>query len=94
MGTSLNEDSDVYYKFSSSKLISNTKDNANYFTFSIKHESFDGSLTEKQFNSTVKVMKDIDKDHIIGHNEVNPIVKPKCPGNKFPFDRIIQALKH
>lgn len=93
--------------FASSNLISSINDNANYFTFSIEHESFDGSLTEEQFNSTIKVMKEIiaymkekynydfsiDREHIIGHNEVNPIVRTKCPGNKFPFDQIIRTLK-
>lgn len=106
-GTSINETSDVYYKFSSSKLINSINDNANYFTFSIEHESFDGSLTDEQLKSTIKVMKDIikylknkynydfqiDREHIIGHNEVNSIVRNKCPGDKFPFDKIIDSLK-
>ena len=106
-GTSINENSDVYYKLSSSNLINSVKDNANYFTFSIEHESFDGSLTNEQLKSTVKVMREIikylknefnydfqiDRDHIIGHNEVNPIVRKNCPGDKFPFEKIIQLLK-
>ncbi len=106
-GTSLNENSDVYYKFASSPLISNVKDNANYFTFSIEYESFDGSLTDKQINSSLKVIKEIikylkdkynydfpiDKEHIIGHNEVNPLVRTKCPGSNFPYDKIIYQLK-
>ena len=58
-GTSLNENSDVYYKFATTKLVNKINDNANYFTFSIEHESFDGSLTEEQFKSTIKVMKEI-----------------------------------
>lgn len=107
-GTSKNEDSDVYYKFSSSKLINMVNDNANYFTFSIECESFDGSLTDEQYKSLIKVMKEIikylkdkynyifsiDREHIIGHNEINPIVRKKCPGSKFPFDRIIQELNN
>lgn len=106
-GTSLKDSSDAYYKFSTSKIINCTLDNANYYTFSIEHESFDGTLTKEQFHSTIKVMKTIikyvkdtyhydcqmDRDHIIGHYEVNPIVKPKCPGNLFPFDKIIETLK-
>ena len=106
-GTSIREESDIYYEFSTSPLINTIKDNANYYTFSIEHESFDGNLTEEQFNSTIKVMKEIikylkdkynydfiiDRDHIIGHNEVNPIVRKKCPGKYFPFDRIIKELK-
>jgi len=106
-GTSIKDTSDVYYKFSSSKLINSIEDNANYFTFSIEHESFDGSLTDEQLNSTIKVMKtiieylkdkynydfEIDREHIIGHNEVNPIVRKKCPGDKFPFEKIINKLR-
>lgn len=106
-GTSVNDSSDVYYKFATSKLINSVADNANYFTFSIEHESFDGSLTEEQFKSTIIVMKEIikylkdrynydfqiDRDHIISHSEIKPIVRTKCPGNKFPFDKIIEELK-
>lgn len=106
-GTSVRPESDVYYKFSSSSLINTVADNANYFTFSIEHESFDGSLTDSQFASTVKVMKEIikyvkdkydydfeiDREHIIGHCEINPIVRTKCPGDKFPYDKIIEELK-
>lgn len=106
-GTSIKETNDAYYKFASSKLINSINDNANYYTFSIENESFDGSLTDEQLKSTIKVMKEIikylkdkynydfqiDRDHIIGHNEVNPIVRKKCPGNKFPFDTIIKSLK-
>lgn len=106
-GTSVSDSSDVYYKFATSKLINSVADNANYFTFSIEHESFDGSLTEEQFKSTIIVMKEIikylkdrynydfqiDRDHIISHSEINPIVRTKCPGNKFPFDKIIEELK-
>lgn len=106
-GTSLDDSSDVYYKFASSKIVRSTLDNANYITFSIEHESFDGTLTKKQKEATVVVMRKIiqyvkekynydfliDREHIIGHNEVNPVVRTKCPGNKFPFEEIIQELK-
>lgn len=106
-GTSLNEESDVYYKFAKSSIVRSIEDNANYYTFSIEHESFDGSLTDEQLKSSIKVMKEIikylkdkynydfiiDREHIIGHNEVNPIVRTKCPGNKFPYETIINELK-
>ena len=107
-GTSLNEDSDVYYKFASSSLINKIKNNANYFTFSIEYESFDGSLTKEQISSSIKVIKEIikylkdkynydfpiDREHILGHTEVNPIVRTKCPGINFPYDEIINHLKN
>ncbi len=106
-GTTLDEKHDNYYKFAHSKIIKSTADNANYFTFSIEHESFDGTLTREQFDSTIKVMRKIiaylkerynydfpiDREHIIGHSDVNPILRRKCPGEKFPFDEIIQALR-
>lgn len=106
-GTSMNEESDVYYKFAEHEYVKNTKINANYFTFSIEHESFDGELTEEQFKSSIKVMKEIigylkerynydfiiDEEHITGHKALNPIVRPNCPGINFPFERIIKELK-
>lgn len=106
-GTSLNEESDVYYKLATNKYVKSNKMNANYFTYSIEHESMDGSLTEEEYKSTIKVMKQIidylkekydydfiiDDEHIIGHNAVNPIVRTKCPGPKFPFNRIINDLR-
>ena len=36
----------------------------------------------------------INNEHIIGHIEVNPIVRTKCPGEKFPMERIINDLKN
>jgi len=107
-GTSKNDSSDVYYKFSTLSKINSCDKNANYFTFSIEHESFDGSLTDEQLKASIKVIKEIiqyvkikynydipiDREHIIGHNEVNPIVRKKCPGDKFPFDKIISELKN
>lgn len=65
-----------------------------------------GELTKEQFDSTVKLIKHInaevnriyktnipfDREHIVGHYEINPITKPNCPGNKFPFDDIIKKL--
>lgn len=106
-GTSINESSDVYYKFGTSKLINSVRENANYFTFSIEFESFHGNLTESQLDSAIKVMCEIidyvkykynydfeiDRKHIIGHYEVNPIVRKNCPGKEFPVDIIIKRLK-
>lgn len=106
-GTSLSAASDVYYKFSSNELVRKRAINANYYTFSIEHESYDGTLTKEQFNTSVylikriiKYVKDnynydflIDKKHIVGHQEVNPIVRNKCPGSKFPIAEIIRKVK-
>ncbi|MBQ3476097.1 N-acetylmuramoyl-L-alanine amidase [Candidatus Saccharibacteria bacterium] len=106
-GTSLDPSKDNYHRFATSEIIRNTNDNANYFSFSIEHESFDGSLTNAQFDATIMAMQKIitylknkynyrfriDRQHILGHNEVNPITRKKCPGEKFPFDKIIQTLE-
>lgn len=99
--------SDAYYKFAKSEFVKNNPVNANYYTFSIEHESMDGSLTDKEYNSSLKTMIQIidylknkynydfiiDREHIIGHNDVNPIVRTKCPGEKFPFNQLINDLK-
>ena len=51
----------------------------------------------KEIINYVKIKYDydipIDREHIIGHNEINPIVRKKCPGYKFTFDKIINELK-
>lgn len=67
-----------------------------------------GALTDEQINATVELIKHIkneikriynteialDRSHIVGHYEINPITKPNCPGNKFPFDEIIKRLNN
>lgn len=106
-GTNSRPESDLYYKFATSKIVKNRNVNANLYTFSIEHISFDGTLTKKQYISTIKVFKKIidfvkkeynldfiiDREHIIGHNEVNPIVRPNDPGEKYPFEEIIKDLR-
>lgn len=32
-------------------------------------------------------------EHIVGHHDLNPIVRLSCPGDKFPIKEIIQDLK-
>ena len=65
-----------------------------------------GTLTEVQLQATVDLMKWIksevkriyncdiilDREHIIGHYQIDPINKPLCPGLKFPFDEILKRL--
>ena len=36
---------------------------------------------------------ELDREHIVGHYQVDPIRKPFCPGELFQFDEIIEALK-
>ena len=105
-GTSLNDSSDVYYKFAKNNIVRNRKINANYYTYSIENESIDGSLTEKQYQTTLRLMCKIidyvehtyhtdfkiDEEHIVGHQDINPIVRTSCPGIKFPLKRLILDL--
>lgn len=106
-GTSIRDQSDIYYRFSESDIIRDRCDNCNYYSYSIENESFDGSLTEDQYNSlinticsiidyikdTYKVDFKIDEEHIIGHHNVNPIVRVSCPGVNFPMKKIIKDVR-
>jgi len=65
-----------------------------------------GFLTPEQLESTIMLHRYIssyvedkygkkipfDRQHILGHNEINPTNRPNCPGEKFPFDQIIAEL--
>lgn len=106
-GTSLNTDSDVYYRFASNEIVKSRNYNANYYTFSIEHVSMDGELTDKQYESSKEIIKKIikylsekynyefiiDDKHIVGHRDVNPVVRTVCPGNKFPMEKLIADLQ-
>lgn len=66
-----------------------------------------GELTEEQYQATLwlhnHIMDEvkrlygfeipIDREHIIGHCDINPRSRVNCPGQKFPFDRLIEDLK-
>lgn len=70
-----------------------------------------GALTEEQYQATLWLHRyiisevkrlygidiPIDREHIIGHYEIDPTGKPACPapnkGKNFPFDRLIADLK-
>lgn len=81
--------------------------NPNKYSVSIEHEGTDGDLTEAQFQASVWLHfyiqsevkriygKDmiLDEKHVIGHFQVDPKRKPYCPGPKFPWSRLYQALK-
>jgi len=66
-----------------------------------------GKLTDAQFKATVWLQKHIisevkriygtdiiiDREHIAGHYQVDPIRKPNCPGQSFQWDELILNLK-
>ncbi|MEO3944115.1 N-acetylmuramoyl-L-alanine amidase [Gorillibacterium sp. CAU 1737] len=80
--------------------------NPNKYTVSIEHEGTDGDLTEDQFQASVWLHRYIadevkrlyhqelvlDDQHVIGHYQVDPVRKPNCPGPRFPWKRLYQAL--
>ncbi|KAA8750082.1 N-acetylmuramoyl-L-alanine amidase [Paenibacillus sp. UASWS1643] len=81
--------------------------NPNKYSVSIEHEGTDGELTDAQFQASVWLHfyiqtevkriygKDmiLDERHVIGHFQVDPKRKPFCPGPKFPWTRLYQAIK-
>lgn len=66
-----------------------------------------GRLTDEQFKATVWLHKYIiaeikriygtdiiiDREHIVGHYQIDPIRKPNCPGQNFQWDELIKELK-
>lgn len=66
-----------------------------------------GKLTPEQLEATIwlhryiidEVKKiygieiPIDREHIVGHYQIDPIRKPNCPGSNFQFDEILEALR-
>jgi N-acetylmuramoyl-L-alanine amidase len=79
--------------------------NPNYRTIGIEHEGYqgnggDGSLTETQYQATLWLHRQliakygipVDRDHIIGHYQIDSITRANCPGPKFPWKRLMQDL--
>jgi len=66
-----------------------------------------GCLTNAQKNASGKLIKYIalklkedfgvdfvfDREHIIGHFEIDPVRKPNCPGKNFPWNDVIDIAK-
>jgi N-acetyl-anhydromuramyl-L-alanine amidase AmpD len=71
------------------------------------YEKTKGDLTSKQLKASIWLHKFIigfvkenfneeilaDREHILGHSEIDPIGKPFCPGEMFPFEEIITELR-
>lgn len=105
-GTSTLSNSSMFYGKATSDLVRNRKTNANYYSISIENEGFSyknlkGGLTEPQYNTLLNLCKElitkypaiqIDRQHIIGHYQISPTNKPNCPGDNFPWDRLINDL--
>ncbi|NLJ71636.1 MAG: N-acetylmuramoyl-L-alanine amidase [Syntrophomonadaceae bacterium] len=76
--------------------------NPNAYTLGIEHENIGGGLlTEVQYEATLWLHKylidkyniPVDRNHIIGHFEIDAINRPNDPGSYFPWERLIADLK-
>jgi len=77
--------------------------NPNSYTISIEHEGQDlNNGTEQMFASSVELIQSIakrwnipiDRDHIIGHYEIDPTRKPNCPGvDKSIMNKLVARAK-
>lgn len=79
--------------------------NPNRYTVSIEHENYpeDGELglTEAQYQATLSLHLyliklyniPVDREHIIGHNRIDSVNRPNCPGKYFPWDRLFKDLR-
>ena len=105
-GTSEDSSNRVWWGNSTSDLVKRLKSNANYYTMSIEFEGYwnvtKGLISTAQLKAAAWLMKYVrrfyginipfNREHILGHYQVNPITKPHCPGELFPFDELIDEL--
>ncbi len=81
--------------------------NPNFYTIGIEHECYpavggDGNLTEIQYQASLWLHKrlinkwkdiSIDRDHLTGHYQIDSVNRLNCPGNAFPWERLINDLR-
>lgn len=80
--------------------------NPNKYTISIEHAGHTGKLTPEQFAATVWLHKwikaevkrrfgydiTLNRKHVLGHFEIDPVRKPNCPGPDFPWSSLMKEL--
>ncbi|UHA74085.1 N-acetylmuramoyl-L-alanine amidase [Paenibacillus sp. 481] len=80
--------------------------NPNLYGVSIEHEGYDGNLSEEQFEASLWLHRYIrdyvkqewgyvipfNREHILGHFQIDPVRKSSCPGPKFPWIRLYAML--
>jgi N-acetyl-anhydromuramyl-L-alanine amidase AmpD len=76
--------------------------NPNAYTISIEHEALTGDdgLTEEQYQASLwlhlKLIREhsipVDREHIIGHYQIDSVDRPKDPGDAFPWDRLMKDI--
>lgn len=106
-GTRTDKGAKLYYGLATSKLVKNRKTNANYYTYSIEFvHCARGDITDEQVKTAIWLLKNriiphakangvkfkVDREHIIGHCEIDPVGRAYCPGKNFPYDRIIAGV--
>lgn len=92
-----------YHQGATFKLHKGPTINPNLYCLSIEHEGTDLSKAPlAQINSSVGLIRalagkygiSIDRDHIIGHYEVDPIRKPNCPAtDKSVLDSLVRQAQ-
>ncbi len=108
-GTSSTPSDKRYYGRATLEAVRNRRVNANLYTVSIEHVCVSGgALTKEQLAASIALHKHIiaeaqrlygvaipaDRQHIVGHCEINPVTKPNCPGAQFPYSKILDGLKN
>jgi N-acetyl-anhydromuramyl-L-alanine amidase AmpD len=77
--------------------------NPNLYTIGIENEGFTGepwtenmyrSCAELIFNLSVKYSIPVDRDHIIGHYQINSVSRINCPGNGVDLNKLINLVKN
>jgi N-acetyl-anhydromuramyl-L-alanine amidase AmpD len=82
--------------------------NPNLFTISVEHEGFHDltkgdfyQFTDAQYEADIKLvaylcdlyMIPCDRDHIVGHYQIDGVSRAFCPGPTYDFDRVINGAK-
>lgn len=85
------------------KLLKAANINPNLYTISIEHEGGPGDVwPQTQIQASAALIKDIcgrygipiDRDHIIGHYQIDSVKKPNCPAyDKSIIDKVIAAAQ-
>lgn len=76
--------------------------NPNLYTIGIEHEGFTGEAwTQEMYDASSELIASLctkfkiplDRNHIIGHNQINSVSRDRCPGNGVDLDKLIELAK-
>lgn len=103
-GTGTDPKKKLFYGLAESAIVRARKTNANYYTYSIEFVHCQwGNINPKQVEASVELITEviiphmkkngvkpmIDRGHLIGHCDINPVTRALCPGKQFPYNEII-----